>query len=537
MRIRLTSALVLGAALILPSRARATSVLEVSDNGSEQMGRGGAWVARASDPLATFYNPAGLAGQRTTLTLQSNFLLQDTCFTRVRAANDMSAPDPLVDPATGRYPKACSDTDFNLSPQLGATWRVSQRVGLGVLFVAPSGAGNRTWPEYVDGPNGPEAAPNRYLFVRQRGFIAYPSIGVGVEAVEGVRLGASVHWGMAHLNLANASVALNGDGGTATNDVRTQLQARDMFIPGFTAGALWSATPFLDVGAWYRFTDAIRARGDLGTAANFYSKQAASGDMSKVRYGDTIFEDCGTGTPVTACGGGGNATVKLVVPMEAKIGVRYHKPRGAAGRERDPLKNDVFDVEANLTWANNSAADTIQIRFPGDASGGGVLPVSGIPGGVIPPNADQPRGYRDVWGVRVGGDYAILPDRLAARAGGFFESAAQDDRYQALDFAGSQRFGLALGGTYRIAIGDEGRKGSVDLMVAYGHVFFAKQRNDDPNAPGLPALAGTECNPASDAPGDRCPNGVQKYRTNWPVNLGEITNALNVINVGAAYRF
>ena len=52
--------------------------------------RGGAWVARASDPLASFYNPAGLAGQPTRLILQSNINFQSTCFTRLKAQNDIT---------------------------------------------------------------------------------------------------------------------------------------------------------------------------------------------------------------------------------------------------------------------------------------------------------------------------------------------------------------------------------------------------------------------------------------------------------------
>ena len=72
--------------LFVAAPSRATSILEVPDNGSEQMGRGGAWVARASDPLAAFYNPAGLAGQATKLTLQTNIIFQHTCFKRTRSA-------------------------------------------------------------------------------------------------------------------------------------------------------------------------------------------------------------------------------------------------------------------------------------------------------------------------------------------------------------------------------------------------------------------------------------------------------------------
>ncbi len=68
--------------------AHATNITEFPDNGSEQMGRGGAWVARASDPLAVAFNPAGLAGQRTALTLQANLTLKSSCYTRLKAADE-----------------------------------------------------------------------------------------------------------------------------------------------------------------------------------------------------------------------------------------------------------------------------------------------------------------------------------------------------------------------------------------------------------------------------------------------------------------
>ena len=66
-----------GLALVLAAAsAKASNVTEFPDNGSEQLGRGGAWIARASDPVATFYNPAGLAGQRSKLTAQLNLVHQ-----------------------------------------------------------------------------------------------------------------------------------------------------------------------------------------------------------------------------------------------------------------------------------------------------------------------------------------------------------------------------------------------------------------------------------------------------------------------------
>lgn len=529
--------------------AAASNVTEVPDNGSEQMARGGAWVARASDPLATSFNPAGLAGQPSRITIQSNVIVHHTCFTRLRASSDASV-DPLVD-ATGHFPRVCNDIEPTVSPQIGATLRLSDRLGVGVLVIAPSSAGEKIWPDFVeDGTGQKRAAPQRYLLTRQAGIILFPTVGVGYEVLENVRLGVSFGWGIAKLKNAAATVALNNAGQTSDNDVRANVQVSDWFIPRVIAGGLWSVTPNLDVAGWYQWTDAIRATGDVGTATSYYTAANARGDDSKVGYGDTIFSDCGTGRPQDAgkCGSGDNAKLRLNLPMEAKLGLRFHEPRrsleqqgnGLPGRSfrRDPMANDVFDAEIDFTWANNSAIDSLEVRFPSDPSGSGRLPVSGI-NSEIPPNADQPRKFKDVLGVRVGGDYNVLPDRLALRAGAFFESAAGRPEFQHVDFAASQRIGFALGGTYRIRLGnDSTRADAVEIMVGYGHTFFADQSREDPNASGIRAIAGTPC------PGDAtvtgpgtCSDGTQRYRTRWPVNLGTISNAVNVVNVGVAYRF
>lgn len=539
-------------ALALPTRAAfASNVIEVPDNGSEQMGRGGAWVARASDPLATIFNPAGLAGQPSRVTIQSNVLFHHTCFSRIKAANDTSS-DPLAG-ADGRFPRVCNDITPALNPQFAATLRVSDRVGLGFAFAGPAASSDKTWPDFVDAGGQRRPAPQRYLLLRQAGVIAFPTLGVGAEVVPNVRLGLSFGWGFAKLVSSAATVALNNDGQSPDNDVRAVIQAQDYFIPRVSGGALWSVAPNLDVAAFYQWTDAVRARGDIGTAANYYTAANARGDQSRVAYGDTIFSDCGTGRPQDAgkCGKGDNAKLTINIPMEAKVGVRYHQPRVRAAVAdgeplpktfaRDPLANDRFDAELDLTWANNSVLDSLEVRFPGDAAGGGRLPVAGV-NSEIPPNADQPRNYRDVFGVRVGGDYNVIPDTLALRAGAYFESAAVNAQFQHIDFATSQRIGLALGGTYRIRLGSRqqqaARTDAIEIMVGYGHTFFAEQSRTDPNASGISAVAGTPCSTNATVTGPlSCSDGTQRNRTRWPVNLGTITNSLNVINVGVAYRF
>lgn len=572
------------AVMLVPGAAFATGVSEFPDNGSEQMGRGGAWIARASDPLATMFNPAGLAGQPSRVTLQNNTIFEHTCFTRVKAASD-TTNDPLVG-ADGTYPRTCNDISPTINPQLGATIKLTERLGLGLLVTGPSAGGEKTFPDFVkDGAGQDQAAPNRYLLIQQKGIILFPTIGVGYEILDNLRIGASFSWGFARLNLSSATVSLNADSTTpAGNDTRATLQVKDYFVPAFTLGSIWSATPNIDIAAWYKWSDAIRASGDADTAAAFYTRQNAGGNDKDVRYGSTAFDDCGTGVAADIakkpCAGGDNAKLTFVIPMEAKLGFRYHKPRPFVPkprpapvalpttgdgtemvaptpaqeeaqlqdeekefrrkqqRTRDPLATDIFDIEANLTWANNSALDDIRIRFPGDASGKGTLPVAGVAGGELPPNADQKRAYKDVVGLRVGGDYNILPDQLALRGGAFFETSAVEPRYQNIDFPAASRFGLALGATYRIRFGEEKTTSALELMVGYGHVFVADQSRTDPNASGSSALAGTSCNKVNPVAGSQtCEDGSQRYRTKWPVNLGTITNSINVINVGVAYRF
>lgn len=537
-----TFARALLAALLATTAARASNVTEFPDNGSEQMARGGAWVARASDPLATTFNPAGLAGQRTKLTIQSAIIFDHTCFSRIKAAND-TTNDPLVGPG-GAYPRVCNDVQPTLNPQIGFTLRVSDRLSIGALFIGPSSSGQKTFPDFVNDSQGnPQAAPQRYLLVQQSGIIASPTLGVGYEVIDKLRLGASFSWGFARLKLTSATLSLNSDGTTpANNDTRATLQVHDYFVPGFTLGGLYSATPEIDIAAWYKWSDAIRARGDVGTAASFYTPQVANGNPSGIKHGDTIYSDCGTGLPnVTACGGGQNATLKLPIPMEAKLGIRYHRPLANVEPQphvRDPLSQDRFDIEADLTWANNSAIDNIQIRFPGTDSGQGLLPVAGVAGGQIPPNADQRRDYHDVYGIRVGGDYNLLPDRLAVRGGAFFESQAADAALQNIDFMASARVGLSVGGSYRIRLGQGDNTRALELMLGYEHIFFADESRTDPNASGSRGLAGTSCNGSTAVDGTQtCQDGNPRYRTKWPVNLGTITSAVNVINVGAAYRF
>jgi hypothetical protein len=82
------------------------------------------------------------------------------------------------------------------------------------------------------------------------------------------------------------------------------------------------------------------------------------------------------------------------------------------------------------------------------------------------------------------------------------------------------------------------KKNAIEVSLGYEHVFVGTQSNDNAYGPGVDSIAGTACNPPSNAQnGYTCADGRQKYRVNWPTNLGTITNSVNVLNVGVTYKF
>jgi long-chain fatty acid transport protein len=512
------------------SAARATTALEVGDNGSEQMARGGAWVARASDPLATFYNPAGLAGQATKVTLQANINMMSTCFSRIKAMNDTTTGDGVA--AGGAYPKVCNNGSPFPDPQIAFTYRLAPRVGLGLAIVGPSAAGKADWPDTVNG----NPAAQRYLLLSANTLLLTPTVAVGWEPIDNLRLGAGFIWGAANVDFTNMALTANQPGVAGLQgggDIEAELKAHANFIPGFTLGALWSATDKLDVAAWYKYMAPLSASGDIITT---------SGTGNNQYIGSTAGTDCTLqpGAGYTGCKPNG-VSVNVPIPMEAKLGVRVHIPRPGADmlHRRDPMSQDVFDVEANLTWAHNSQFKDIGITIPANI---GVL---GLPSG-FPTDASVPHNFKDVVGVRLGGDYNVLPDQLALRAGGYFETAAQDAQWQNIDFVAGSKIGIAGGATYRIHL-SETTGNALEFMVGIGHTFIASttDNGNNPQNSGLKALAGTPCNTsiavnasANSAPASGvCPSGSQSFRSEWPVNLGTITNAFTQINLGVSYKF
>jgi long-chain fatty acid transport protein len=53
--------------------------------------------------------------------------------------------------------------------------------------------------------------------------------------------------------------------------------------------------------------------------------------------------------------------------------------------------------------------------------------------------------WRDTVGIKLGGDWNVLPGFLTVRAGAYYETAVADQAYANVDFSGAAQYGGALG--------------------------------------------------------------------------------------------
>lgn len=529
--------------------AHASSGLDSPDNGVVQVGRGSAWLARADDPLAAYYNPAAMSFQASGVHLGVHLMFAKQCFDRRGAGGTLVSPGGGTPAAgtNGLDSQVCTSNPPFPNPQIAGVFRVTDKLAIGLAVLGPHAAGHLSWPETI-GPYknsvgvqvAGEPAPQRYQLISANSLMMFPTLSASYAVTENLSFGAGFIWGIATVEFVNFAEVLSktplpkpAAGQTSDDfaghlDAKAKLNAKDLFIPGFVASALWSPGERVDVSGWFKWQDAIRAQTDLYVESHYWKTNGSE---------DTT--DKGHTNPANQTDAKGAGTIKFNIPAEARLAVRYHHPRanpeGANGRQeeakapswatkpgrkvRDPLSQDVFDVEVDFTWANNSSNQDLELRFKGNPAAGGIgggdIAINGVCATCfVPPNGDLAKNWKDVFGVRIGGDVAILPNRLALRAGGWVESRLQDDTYLSLDFPGGMKGGIAGGATVRL--------GPVDVSAAYQHTFHGTMDNGGNGQ--IRALSGD----ASVSP---------IYRSQQFVNGGKLTTVMNELALGGTIRF
>lgn len=546
--------------LYAPS-AVASNPLEFPDNGSAAFSRGGAWLALANEPIATHYNPAALATQATAFSVEQQLNFTKTCYDRRGPNNSYVGPrSDTVTLANGQtvpslmYEPVCNQrTSFpNAIPSLSLVWRVADRLGIGFAIVPPAtyGTADGDWPVVTEGLNNrtgkPQMvpAPYRYMQLSQLTTIIYPTVGVGYELFDHFRLGAAFVAGMAMINTSVMGVTtvspdpMSGDpaGDHMGDDSLSTLRTEDLFVPGVILSMHWSVLPQVDVGVWYRWMDAVKSdHGYFEAETNYFDNASgrvaskAGGALVPNRYDDALTQ------------------FEFPIPPELRVGARFHQPRAHSrlvfadgGQFRDPLHDDVFDVELDGSYTWNSAADTIKVRFKDNGMGAGAIATqpTNVP---LPPNADKPLGYIDSVGIRLGGQWNVIQDRLGLRAGGWYESRSQDPAYLEIQPVGAARWGFGGGVVFR--------QNFIDISLGYQRHETAGLDNggNTPDAkgnfPGLKAAAGTgfdtQGRPFSlnNEPANVSAEDRTQFRTIHSVNGGHVTFAAHVFTLGGTVRF
>jgi long-subunit fatty acid transport protein len=496
------------ASLGLGTRARASSGIESPEAGATPIGRGGAWLVRADDPLAAYVNPAALVTQGHGVSGGLQLLLFEHCYDRRTAQGDRPSPGQSL--AAPSEP-VCADRTPYPNPQLAASLRLHQRFALGLAVLGPHAKGSERWPAtivYADRMGDTEhPSPQRYLMLESDNLLLFPTLSASVAVTRQLSFGAGFVWGVASIDVANMAESVSPWRDPAapddfTGDLRSRIRGVDAFVPGLVASVLWSPSERLGLAGWFRWSDAVRTTVDLTTQSSYYTTGG--------RVNEAALANPSNLTEVEAAG-----RLTIPLPMEAKLGLRYRHPRASAERPawatqwegwvRDPLSTELFDLELDLSWANNSSVEAIELGFePGIR----IKPTTGF----VPENADIRHHWRDALGVRLGGDVVVLPSLLALRAGGFFESSSADPTYLTLDFHPSERVGLGAGGTVRL--------GPVDLSLAYQHTFFGTI--DNGGRGDVHAISG---------------DATTGQRSRQAVNGGKATASLDELGLGVAARY
>ncbi len=535
-----------GALFAWEGESRASTAIEYPDNGVAQFSRGGAWLATATDPLAAFYNPAALATQPTSLGIGFNLPMQKICYQRKGPGGADSYADPSLKPPpdgtdADPYEEVCNEhSNFpRFIPNLAFNWRVNESLAIGIAINPPASYGTLEWPLFGKTTSRipvtserPVPAAQRYLSTKVEGTILMPTLSFGYAITDSLRVGAGFISGIAILDLNAVSMSTVAESRAYdefNNDNLSELHVKDLFIPGFVVSTHYSATDNLEVAGWFKWLDRIKAKGDADITAVLNRNGAPARICSQAEVDAAIqaAQDAGQETPDLSCSvtthsedevGKDKVHVNITVPMEGRLGLRYHEPaprptplelehfRKDDVSVRDPLRDDVYDVELNLTWANNSAADNIEVRFTEQFQ-----PV-GVPG-LTPANADRPTGWKDTFGARLGGQYNVLRNRLGLRAGTWVETSAVDDEY--LNVTGVPALRGGFGG------GFVARFGHIDIEAGYQHIWNAGLDNGGDGK--LKAIAGAGNDPAN--------------RSFHAVNGGSITQHANVFSIGGVARF
>jgi long-subunit fatty acid transport protein len=427
--------------------------LEVPDLGSVAIGRGGAFVARADNLSAFYYNPAGLSKNKgvnlllgvTLVNLKVDYLRSGSTDQAggvgtvemggvhvYNPSQDYAQIGP-ENPQPSEYQSISGERSLSPLPMMVLSWGDAFNVeGLAIAagLITPSSF----WL-----PTYPEGGTGRYAIRDGSFLIASPGIGVSYAINRYISVGGVFLSGVALLDMSVAirptprlsdPLYYNENVG---GDADLSIDTADWFAPSGILGVLSNPFDWLEVGVAVKLPQKIEAEGRA-----VYTAPTE----------DLINSDLVSGRD--------NITLRFHFPWVVRAGVRYiHR---------------YFDIEADFVWENWSSFE----RFEFDMDAELYQDAVAEEGRLEMPDAEVPKAFRDTYSVRLGGDVNIWPEHIAVRMGGFYQSSAYPRDYETfnLDFPFGEQIGLGGGLTWHTC-------SYLDVNLAYLHVFQFDVEVDD----------------------------------------------------------
>lgn len=466
-KVQVLAAVVAGVAA-LPSVAFGYGV-EIPENGATAFGRGGAFVARASDPSAVMHNVAGIMGlPGLQLTLSSNVGYFSHCFQRTsnggfyeqaggstNASIDVTGTvfenpanpgdAPYLNGMT-RYPEVCKESSVALAPLLLGTYRINRWVAIGFGVFAPSTQGSgQHFSDRTTANGSLVPSPARNLLFDKDLLVLHPVVAVAVQPLRWLRVGLGIEPSIANFRFGLNANGNRGSAQSPSTDVHIGLDATAFFLAG-SASVQVLPTRFLSFGVNFHYNGPIDASGQATNVANPYARAA----NQMVTSNFTIDH------------------MRVNLPWTLRAGVRYNLPRAGQPTQDDgsgnydPMRDDVFDVEATFTFERTSMLSRTELENTGNI----MLPAGGMV--AAPRTIAIESALSDVYGFRLGGDWNVLPGRLALRLGFSYETAGVSPNLAQIHLPAYAGASVHAGASYRWRW--------LTITAGFGHFFF--QDND-----------------------------------------------------------
>lgn len=400
---------------------------KVSEQGAKAMAMGNAFAARADDPSALFFNPAGIAflqGSQVNL----GALLAMAPRTEFTGTTPLSGTAPLGTGTTAVMER--SKRDIVIVPTFYASYSLATvplSVGLGLNAIYPLSKG---WDDSGVFRNQVQTASIKPVNFQPTLAYRFDDQKLAVAA------GVDVTYAVVSLQKSLYSPAIDptepappfgayelgslGVDGTATG-------------VGYNLGLLWKARPELSFGIAYRSKITLGIQGDANFLATTPTGMGAIGSSAAI-------------SPYTRASAASPASTTVTLPDTLDLAVAWRP-------------SDRLTLEFDATRTGWSSFEKLLINF--DA-----------PEFAAFNDKPDPRNWRDVWAYKFGAEYALNP-AFSLRAGYSFDDSPVPDATVDPLLPDADRHSFAVGA------GIHSARGTIDLAYMWVHFVDRSVHNQD----------------------------------------------------------